>query len=222
MDDAMFNDLTRSLEQAAAHARGETVPGLHVHVHVPARSTLRRSARRPISLRTCSPVESVSPSAPCGTGSRAGASPRGRRACCWRSWSATRASWRRPWGRRGDGVGDRLRSRRPCIARGSPAAALIALEVRPRLCMIGTANGSVETYGRAVAALRSIQLALPARTDPTAGDTSTPCPPTTAAGRWHRNAPDGPCGCAASRPPRCQAGYSTAAPPESDPRRARR
>ncbi len=35
MDDAMFNDLTRSLEQAAAHARGETVPGLHVHVHVP-------------------------------------------------------------------------------------------------------------------------------------------------------------------------------------------
>jgi putative transcriptional regulator len=32
MDDAMFNDLTRSLEQAAAHARGETVPGLRVHV----------------------------------------------------------------------------------------------------------------------------------------------------------------------------------------------
>jgi putative transcriptional regulator len=32
MDEAMFNDLTRSLEQAAAHARGERVPGLHVHV----------------------------------------------------------------------------------------------------------------------------------------------------------------------------------------------
>ncbi|KMO44994.1 hypothetical protein VQ03_00255 [Methylobacterium tarhaniae] len=30
MDDAMFNDLTRSLEQAAAHTRGETVPGLRV------------------------------------------------------------------------------------------------------------------------------------------------------------------------------------------------
>lgn len=32
MDDALFNDLTRSLEQAAAHARGEIVPGLRVHV----------------------------------------------------------------------------------------------------------------------------------------------------------------------------------------------
>lgn len=31
MDDAMFNDLTRSLVQAAAHARGETVPSLRVH-----------------------------------------------------------------------------------------------------------------------------------------------------------------------------------------------
>ncbi|KMO16512.1 helix-turn-helix domain-containing protein [Methylobacterium platani] len=32
MDDALFNDLTRSLEQAAVHARGESVPGLQVHV----------------------------------------------------------------------------------------------------------------------------------------------------------------------------------------------
>lgn len=32
MDNAMFEDLTRSLEQAAAHARGETVVGLRVHV----------------------------------------------------------------------------------------------------------------------------------------------------------------------------------------------
>ncbi len=32
MNDGLFNDLTRSLEQAAAHARGETVPGLRVHV----------------------------------------------------------------------------------------------------------------------------------------------------------------------------------------------
>ncbi|SFU48097.1 putative transcriptional regulator [Methylobacterium sp. 174MFSha1.1] len=32
MDDALFNDLTRSLKQAAAHARGEIVPGLRVHV----------------------------------------------------------------------------------------------------------------------------------------------------------------------------------------------
>ncbi len=32
MDDALFETLTRSLEQAAAHARGESVPGLRVHV----------------------------------------------------------------------------------------------------------------------------------------------------------------------------------------------
>jgi putative transcriptional regulator len=32
MDDALFADLTRSLTEAAAHARGETVPGLRVHV----------------------------------------------------------------------------------------------------------------------------------------------------------------------------------------------
>ncbi|UHC17841.1 hypothetical protein LRS73_08255 [Methylobacterium currus] len=32
MDDAMFDNLTRSLKQAAAHACGETVPGLRVHV----------------------------------------------------------------------------------------------------------------------------------------------------------------------------------------------
>ncbi|BCM88069.1 hypothetical protein [Methylobacterium indicum] len=32
MDETTFNDLARSLEQAAAHARGETVPGLRVHV----------------------------------------------------------------------------------------------------------------------------------------------------------------------------------------------
>ncbi|CAA2136433.1 MULTISPECIES: helix-turn-helix domain-containing protein [Methylobacterium] len=32
MDDATFAELTRSLEQAAMHARGETVPDLHVHV----------------------------------------------------------------------------------------------------------------------------------------------------------------------------------------------
>ncbi len=32
MDDAMFDDLARSLEQDAAHASGETVPGLRVHV----------------------------------------------------------------------------------------------------------------------------------------------------------------------------------------------
>ena len=37
MDDAMFADLTKSLEQAAAHARGEHVPGLREHVvRVPA------------------------------------------------------------------------------------------------------------------------------------------------------------------------------------------
>ncbi len=144
MDDAMFNDLTRSLEQAAAHARGETVPGLHVHVPREVDVAAIRKAtdlsqdvfarRIGVAVGTLRNWEQ---------GRR---KPEGRRACCWRSWSATRASWRRPWGRRGDGVGDRLRSRRPCIARGSPAAALIALEVRPRLCMIGTANGSVETY----------------------------------------------------------------------------
>lgn len=32
MDDALFADLTRSLEEAAAHARGDTVPGLRIHV----------------------------------------------------------------------------------------------------------------------------------------------------------------------------------------------
>lgn len=32
MDDLLFDDLTRSLKQAAAHARGEPVPGLVVHV----------------------------------------------------------------------------------------------------------------------------------------------------------------------------------------------
>lgn len=32
MDDATFAELTRSLEQAAMHARGETVPSLHIHV----------------------------------------------------------------------------------------------------------------------------------------------------------------------------------------------
>ncbi|MDP4026790.1 helix-turn-helix domain-containing protein [Methylobacterium sp. NEAU 140] len=32
MDEALFKDLVRSLEQAAAHARGEPVPGLVVHV----------------------------------------------------------------------------------------------------------------------------------------------------------------------------------------------
>lgn len=32
MDEALFADLTRSLEQAAAHARGEAVPGLVVRV----------------------------------------------------------------------------------------------------------------------------------------------------------------------------------------------
>ena len=32
MDEAMFDALTRSLEQAAAHARGGTVPNLRVHV----------------------------------------------------------------------------------------------------------------------------------------------------------------------------------------------
>ncbi|CAA2102438.1 Antitoxin HigA-2 [Methylobacterium bullatum] len=32
MDDSTFAELTRSLEQAAMHARGETVPGLHIHV----------------------------------------------------------------------------------------------------------------------------------------------------------------------------------------------
>ncbi|KQQ23681.1 XRE family transcriptional regulator [Methylobacterium sp. Leaf123] len=32
MDEATFQELTRSLEQAAAHARGETVGGLQVHV----------------------------------------------------------------------------------------------------------------------------------------------------------------------------------------------
>ena len=31
MKDALFNDLVQSLEQAAAHVRGETVPGLRVH-----------------------------------------------------------------------------------------------------------------------------------------------------------------------------------------------
>jgi len=31
MKDALFNDLVTSLEQAAVHARGETVPGLRVH-----------------------------------------------------------------------------------------------------------------------------------------------------------------------------------------------
>lgn len=31
MDDATFKDLTESLKQAAAHVRGETVPGLVVH-----------------------------------------------------------------------------------------------------------------------------------------------------------------------------------------------
>lgn len=32
MDDTLFADLTRSLKEAAAHARGETVAGLRVHV----------------------------------------------------------------------------------------------------------------------------------------------------------------------------------------------
>lgn len=32
MDDTMFDDLTRSLDQAGAHARGQTVPGLRVHI----------------------------------------------------------------------------------------------------------------------------------------------------------------------------------------------
>lgn len=32
MDEATFHELTRSLEQAAAHARGETVAGVRVHV----------------------------------------------------------------------------------------------------------------------------------------------------------------------------------------------
>ena len=32
MDEATLGELTRSLEQAAAHARGETVPGTRVHV----------------------------------------------------------------------------------------------------------------------------------------------------------------------------------------------
>lgn len=32
MDEATFRELTPSLEQAAAHACGETVGGLHVHV----------------------------------------------------------------------------------------------------------------------------------------------------------------------------------------------
>lgn len=32
MDDALFNDLTQSLGQALAHARGEAVPGLRVHI----------------------------------------------------------------------------------------------------------------------------------------------------------------------------------------------
>ncbi|MCF4130216.1 hypothetical protein [Methylobacterium sp. SyP6R] len=32
VDDATFNHLTRSLGQAAAHARGETMPGLRVHI----------------------------------------------------------------------------------------------------------------------------------------------------------------------------------------------
>ena len=32
MDDAMFKDLVSGLAQAAAHARGEHVPGLVVHV----------------------------------------------------------------------------------------------------------------------------------------------------------------------------------------------
>ena len=37
MDDTLFEDLTRSLKQAAAHARGEPVPGLVVHApRVPA------------------------------------------------------------------------------------------------------------------------------------------------------------------------------------------
>ena len=31
MKDATFNDLVKSLEQAAAHAAGEDVPGLRVH-----------------------------------------------------------------------------------------------------------------------------------------------------------------------------------------------
>lgn len=32
MDDTMFDDLTVGLRQAAAHARGEQVPGLVIHV----------------------------------------------------------------------------------------------------------------------------------------------------------------------------------------------
>ncbi|MBX9932868.1 MAG: helix-turn-helix domain-containing protein [Methylobacterium sp.] len=32
MDDAMFDELKLSLEQASAHARGEAVPGLRIHV----------------------------------------------------------------------------------------------------------------------------------------------------------------------------------------------
>ncbi|MFE1598572.1 helix-turn-helix domain-containing protein [Methylobacterium sp. ID0610] len=32
MDDRTFNDLMRSIEQAGAHARGEAVPGMHLHI----------------------------------------------------------------------------------------------------------------------------------------------------------------------------------------------
>ena len=57
MDDAMFNDLARSLEQAAAHARGETVPGLHVLSQpCPTPGTI-------ISAKSCPPSLSLSASA---------------------------------------------------------------------------------------------------------------------------------------------------------------
>lgn len=35
MDDVLFEELVQSLKQAAAHARGEHVPGLVVHGHAP-------------------------------------------------------------------------------------------------------------------------------------------------------------------------------------------
>lgn len=93
MDEATFQELTRSLEQAAAHARGETVAGLQVHV--PTTSTWLRCEEPRLCRRMPSPAASAWPSGRCGTGNSGGDGPRGRPACSSLFWKRTRASWRR-------------------------------------------------------------------------------------------------------------------------------